>query len=148
METGWEGNLRWETVLPFCVLIIADHICIFWFSHFFLSFYLFLGTNTITRTFVVLTSDTVTRLTVRSQWILFLQVYAKAKECSDQISVEDFAILLAKHFTLSYKQVNSMFKLVNLNYMRAGILTPFRSVLVEVVNWICEKSGVVIWWEF
>ncbi|XP_022983819.1 uricase-2 isozyme 2-like [Cucurbita maxima] len=34
-------------------------------------------------------------------------VYAKAKECSDQLSVEDFAILLAKHFTLSYKQVTT-----------------------------------------
>ncbi|XP_022968310.1 uricase-2-like [Cucurbita maxima] len=34
-------------------------------------------------------------------------VYAKAKECSDQISVEDFAILLAKHFTSYYKQVTT-----------------------------------------
>ncbi|XP_023541764.1 uricase-2 isozyme 2 [Cucurbita pepo subsp. pepo] len=34
-------------------------------------------------------------------------VYAKAKECSDQISVEDFAILLAEHFTSYYKQVTT-----------------------------------------
>ncbi|KAF5729393.1 uricase-2 isozyme 1 [Tripterygium wilfordii] len=34
-------------------------------------------------------------------------VYAKAKECTEQLSVEDFAILLAKHFTSFYKQVTS-----------------------------------------
>ncbi|KAK7279097.1 hypothetical protein RJT34_24141 [Clitoria ternatea] len=34
-------------------------------------------------------------------------VYAKAKECSEILSVEDFAILLAKHFTSFYKQVTT-----------------------------------------
>lgn len=29
----------------------------------------------------------------------------KAKECSDQLSAENFAILLANHFTSFYKQV-------------------------------------------
>ncbi|PON84380.1 Uricase [Trema orientale] len=32
-------------------------------------------------------------------------VYAKAKECTEQLSVEDFAVLLAKHFTSYYRQV-------------------------------------------
>lgn len=34
-------------------------------------------------------------------------VYAKAKECKEQFSVEEFAILLAKHFTSFYRQVTS-----------------------------------------
>lgn len=34
-------------------------------------------------------------------------VYAKAKECTGQLSVEDFAILLAKHFTSEYRQVHA-----------------------------------------
>lgn len=33
------------------------------------------------------------------------QVYVKAKECSEQLSAENFAILLARHFTSFYKQV-------------------------------------------
>ncbi|KAM3360077.1 Uricase-2 isozyme 1 [Capsicum chinense] len=32
-------------------------------------------------------------------------VYAKAKECSEQLSAEDFAVVLAKHFTSFYQQV-------------------------------------------
>lgn len=34
-------------------------------------------------------------------------VYAKAKECKEQITAEDFAILLAKHFASFYKQVTT-----------------------------------------
>ncbi|KNA12715.1 hypothetical protein SOVF_123410 [Spinacia oleracea] len=34
-------------------------------------------------------------------------VYAKAKECKKQITAEDFAVLLAKHFTAYYKQVTT-----------------------------------------
>lgn len=34
-------------------------------------------------------------------------VYAKAKECSEQLSAEDFAIVLAKHFTSFYQQVTA-----------------------------------------
>ncbi|KAJ4720552.1 Uricase [Melia azedarach] len=34
-------------------------------------------------------------------------VYAKAKECTEQLSVEEFAVLLAKHFTSFYSQVTS-----------------------------------------
>ncbi|KAI9118781.1 hypothetical protein K1719_010226 [Acacia pycnantha] len=34
-------------------------------------------------------------------------VYAKAKECSELLSVEDFAIVLAKHFTSFYSQVTT-----------------------------------------
>ncbi|CAK9183945.1 unnamed protein product [Ilex paraguariensis] len=34
-------------------------------------------------------------------------VYVKAKECSEQLSVEDFAIGLAKHFTSFYQQVTT-----------------------------------------
>lgn len=34
-------------------------------------------------------------------------VYVKAKECSEQLSAENFAILLAKHFTSFYKQVTT-----------------------------------------
>ncbi|KAK4480437.1 hypothetical protein RD792_013510 [Penstemon davidsonii] len=33
-------------------------------------------------------------------------VYVKAKECRQQLSVEDFAIVLGKHFTSFYQQVN------------------------------------------
>ena len=38
--------------------------------------------------------------------VSFIQVYAKAKECSEILSVEDFAIILAKHFTSYYKQAS------------------------------------------
>ncbi|KAF3434432.1 hypothetical protein FNV43_RR25535 [Rhamnella rubrinervis] len=34
-------------------------------------------------------------------------VYVKAKECTQQLSVEDFAIELAKHFTSFYQQVHT-----------------------------------------
>ncbi|KAL2943125.1 Uricase-2 isozyme 2 [Bienertia sinuspersici] len=34
-------------------------------------------------------------------------VYAKAKECKEQITAEEFTILLAKHFTSYYKQVTT-----------------------------------------
>lgn len=34
-------------------------------------------------------------------------VYVKAKECKEQITAEDFSILLAKHFTSFYKQVTT-----------------------------------------
>lgn len=34
-------------------------------------------------------------------------VYVKAKECNEQLSVEDFAILLGKHFTSFYQQVTA-----------------------------------------
>lgn len=37
-----------------------------------------------------------------------MQVYVKAKECSEQISMEDFAIVLGKHFTTFYQQVDSI----------------------------------------
>lgn len=36
-----------------------------------------------------------------------IQVYVKAKECSEQLSAEEFAILLGKHFTSFYPQVVS-----------------------------------------
>lgn len=35
-------------------------------------------------------------------------MYAKAKECVEELSVEDFAIRLAKHFTSLYQQVNTI----------------------------------------
>lgn len=34
-------------------------------------------------------------------------VYVKAKECKEQLTAEEFAILLAKHFTSFYKQVTT-----------------------------------------
>ncbi|XP_073032135.1 uricase [Primulina eburnea] len=34
-------------------------------------------------------------------------VYVKAKECNEQLSVEDFAIILGKHFTSFYQQVTA-----------------------------------------
>ncbi|XP_075495927.1 uricase [Primulina tabacum] len=34
-------------------------------------------------------------------------VYVKAKECDEQLSVEDFAIILGKHFTSFYQQVTA-----------------------------------------
>ncbi|KAK4284262.1 hypothetical protein QN277_001117 [Acacia crassicarpa] len=36
-----------------------------------------------------------------------LQVYARANECSELLSVEDFAIVLAKHFTSFFSQVTT-----------------------------------------
>lgn len=46
---------------------------------------------------------------VRVSWVIFsvceLQVYVKAKECSEKIPMEEFAIELAKHFTSFYTQV-------------------------------------------
>ncbi|KAK4757991.1 hypothetical protein SAY87_019292 [Trapa incisa] len=49
-------------------------------------------------------------------------VYAKAKECSEQLSVEDFAILLAKHFTSFYSQVSgAIVKIVEKPWERAYI---------------------------
>ncbi|KAG8380539.1 hypothetical protein BUALT_Bualt06G0026100 [Buddleja alternifolia] len=41
-----------------------------------------------------------------SSSFLFFIVYAKAKECDQPLSMEDFAIVLAKHFTSSYEQVS------------------------------------------
>ncbi|KAI7747602.1 hypothetical protein M8C21_019118 [Ambrosia artemisiifolia] len=35
------------------------------------------------------------------------RVYVKAKECKEQVSVEEFAIILAKHFTSFYPQVTA-----------------------------------------
>lgn len=65
-------------------------------------------------------------LLLKAYGFYFIQVYAKAKECSDQISVEEFAILLAKHFTLYYKQVDPHVSTCILNYTRASILTPMQ----------------------
>ncbi|GMY23478.1 uricase-2 isozyme 1 [Fagus crenata] len=49
-------------------------------------------------------------------------VYVKAKECSEQVSVEDFAILLAKHFTSSYHQVtHAIIKIVEKPWERVYI---------------------------
>nr|AFK48604.1 unknown [Lotus japonicus] len=49
-------------------------------------------------------------------------VYAKAKECSEILSVEDFAILLAKHFTSFYKQVTTaIVKIVEKPWERVNV---------------------------
>ncbi|XP_040991569.1 uricase-2 isozyme 2 [Juglans microcarpa x Juglans regia] len=49
-------------------------------------------------------------------------VYVKAKECSEQISMEDFAILLAKHFTSFYRQVTgAIIKIVEKPWERVYI---------------------------
>ncbi|XP_021897662.1 uricase-2 isozyme 2 [Carica papaya] len=49
-------------------------------------------------------------------------VYAKAKECSEQLSVEDFAILLGKHFTSSYQQVTTaIIKIVEKPWVRVTV---------------------------
>ncbi|KAL2326625.1 hypothetical protein Fmac_025683 [Flemingia macrophylla] len=50
-------------------------------------------------------------------------VYAKAKECSEMLSVEDFAILLAKHFVSFYKQVTGA--IVNI------VEKPWERVIVD-----------------
>jgi len=34
-----------------------------------------------------------------------MKVYVKAKECGDRLSVEEFAILIGKHFCSFYPQV-------------------------------------------
>nr|AFK45861.1 unknown [Medicago truncatula] len=49
-------------------------------------------------------------------------VYAKAKECSEILSVEDFAILLAKHFTSFYSQVTTaIVKIVEKPWERVNV---------------------------
>lgn len=49
-------------------------------------------------------------------------VYVKAKECSEQVSVEEFAILLAKHFTSFYQQVTTaIIKIVEKPWERISI---------------------------
>ncbi|KAM7463778.1 hypothetical protein LguiA_031899 [Lonicera macranthoides] len=49
-------------------------------------------------------------------------VYVKAKECSAQLSVEEFAIGLAKHFTSFYKQVTTaIVKIVEKPWERVSI---------------------------
>ncbi|KAI5394664.1 Uricase-2 isozyme 1 [Lathyrus oleraceus] len=49
-------------------------------------------------------------------------VYAKAKECSEILTVEDFAILLAKHFTSFYKQVTTaIVKIVEKPWERVSV---------------------------
>ncbi|XP_021773475.1 uricase-2 isozyme 2-like isoform X2 [Chenopodium quinoa] len=49
-------------------------------------------------------------------------VYAKAKESKEQITAEDFAILLAKHFTSYYKQVTTaIVKIVEKPWKRVNI---------------------------
>ncbi|KAJ9540781.1 hypothetical protein OSB04_027287 [Centaurea solstitialis] len=49
-------------------------------------------------------------------------VYVKAKECSEQVSVEEFAILLAKHFTSFYAQVTTaIIKIVEKPWERISI---------------------------
>ncbi|WVY96213.1 hypothetical protein V8G54_028364 [Vigna mungo] len=50
-------------------------------------------------------------------------VYAKAKECSDILSVEDFAILLAKHFVSFYQKVTGA--IVNI------VEKPWERVIVD-----------------
>ncbi|XP_073525887.1 uncharacterized protein [Phyllobates terribilis] len=49
-------------------------------------------------------------------------VYVKAKECKQQLSPEDFAIVLAKHFTSYYKQVTAaIIKIVEKPWKRVYI---------------------------
>ncbi|KAF2318180.1 hypothetical protein P3X46_025194 [Hevea brasiliensis] len=49
-------------------------------------------------------------------------VYAMAKECSKRLSAENFAILLAKHFTSYYKQVNAaIIKIIEKPWERVNI---------------------------
>ncbi|XVF82720.1 hypothetical protein PTKIN_Ptkin16aG0071800 [Pterospermum kingtungense] len=49
-------------------------------------------------------------------------VYVKAKECTEQVSAEEFAILLAKHFTSFYPQVfTAIVKIVEKPWERVSI---------------------------
>ncbi|KAF7811460.1 uricase-2 isozyme 2 [Senna tora] len=49
-------------------------------------------------------------------------VYAKAKECSELLSVEDFSVELAKHFTSFYKQVTTaIVKIVEKPWERVSV---------------------------
>ncbi|KAL8247497.1 hypothetical protein R6Q59_008713 [Mikania micrantha] len=48
--------------------------------------------------------------------------YVKANECSTQVSMEEFAILLAKHFTSAYLQVTAaIIKIVEKPWERISI---------------------------
>jgi urate oxidase len=38
--------------------------------------------------------------------VLFGQVYVKAKECTEIVSMEEFAVILGRHFTSLYPQVD------------------------------------------
>ncbi|GLT88150.1 hypothetical protein SLE2022_061870 [Rubroshorea leprosula] len=48
-------------------------------------------------------------------------VYTKAKECSKELSVEEFAIFLGKHFTSNYPQVTSAIIIVEKPWERVHI---------------------------
>ncbi|KAL4576712.1 hypothetical protein LXL04_012810 [Taraxacum kok-saghyz] len=55
-------------------------------------------------------------------YCFILDVYVKAKECSEKVSVEEFAILLAKHFTSLYPQVTTaIIKIVEKPWERISI---------------------------
>ncbi|KAD7479882.1 hypothetical protein E3N88_03018 [Mikania micrantha] len=53
---------------------------------------------------------------------MVLKAYVKANECSTQVSMEEFAILLAKHFTSAYLQVTAaIIKIVEKPWERISI---------------------------
>ena len=60
-----------------------------------------------------------------------LQVYVKAHECSEQVSMEEFAIVLAKHFTSFYQQVNLLkiyFKFLCIAYTEVAKKTIINNI--------------------
>lgn len=74
----------WETHFEFKMLHLPWYVRIWYYLIFWCNLVLFWGWKTV---------------------VFINQVYAKAKECSEQLSVEDFSIVLAKHFTSFYSQV-------------------------------------------
>lgn len=65
-------------------------------------------------------------------------MYAKAKECSDILSVEDFAILLAKHFVSFYQKVGDWKSFISIS-------TSF-SLFVFVVPLSCCSFSASLFW--
>ena len=62
-----------------------------------------------------------------------LQVYVEAKECSEQVSMEEFAVFLAKNFTSFYQQVNLLtiyFKFLCIAYTEVAI----KLLLITYIN--------------
>ncbi|KAG8380671.1 hypothetical protein BUALT_Bualt06G0040100 [Buddleja alternifolia] len=73
-------------------------------------------------------------------------VYVKAKECKQPLSVEDFAIVLGKHFTSFYQQVTAaMINIVEKPWERIYIDgQPHEHVYVAYSNSTCSLGGPLV----
>ncbi|GAU36439.1 hypothetical protein TSUD_19740 [Trifolium subterraneum] len=92
-------------------------------------------------------SDIVATDTMKNTEIFALvgnTVYAKAKECSEILSAEDFAILLAKHFTSFYRQVTTaIVKIVEKPWERVSVDGFKLGSEKHTTEAIVKKSGAL-----